>query len=384
MSRRAIVLALGLLIALAMYYLFAASHIPETSQPIPVASERNWNFSFVLLTYEGPVIGMKLAHCDGDVFTYREVYTPKPPAKGVLAKLGGWSLTIDPGLPSIYFLKCYRGVVYVGGGRVLAISTNGTPLWSRRLSERLEYPVDDIDFDGEHTYLLARSRVVKADLNLDRVYWAVEVSPSLGGFDGLSASKDNIYVYTVDPGYIIRLDGAGRLQWAKYIEVGGEHASIHAVYAEGEHLYVAGLFRKSLGRVHPFIAKLSRDGLLIWSRVLNANYPCPGLYSRDENKIVEHDGLYAAWISQFIIATFDEAGNVLSIYVIVPADGGYSALKVDDVVVVDGKAYLACNAKVRVRPVRPTVMDVDVEVRDAPVPFRIAPLWGGSRIPKAP
>ena len=58
---------------------------------------------------------------------------------------------VDPELLFTYFLKCYRGTIYVGGNVTHAVSTNGTYgtyLWSKRLRYVKHY-VEDIDSNGK-------------------------------------------------------------------------------------------------------------------------------------------------------------------------------------------------------------------------------------------
>ena len=95
---------------------------------------------------------------------------------------------------------------------------------------------------------------------------------------------------------------------------------LYAVYA-GENVYVAGFadeYSHELplwkSEVHPFFAKLSRDGEVLWAEIINATYPADHYVGK--GKIIKDGKRFIAWVSNYVLFVFDENGNLIDFYLL--------------------------------------------------------------------
>jgi|Deesub1362A_J573_1020465.scaffolds.fasta_scaffold02072_2 hypothetical protein len=294
--------------------------------------------------------------------------------------INSWNLTLDEDFWISNVVKCFDGRIYAAGADILKIE-NGKVVWIKDLVAKeviyegtrenpipVEYgdflSVFDIESDGEFLYFNTRDRVVKTDEDLN-VIWAIKIkSESDIRFGDLSddiSVSDGIYLTKGNK--IIKLSKDGKLEWAlllkskekikrevnipeekrKMAEREGEKIpefeelprysiDLCAIYA-GDNVYAAGLADDHLcesTEIHPFLAKLSRDGEILWAKIVNVTYP-ESQYVM-EGKIIKDGKRFITWVSNCVFV-FDENGDLINFYLI---KGPISDLDLED-----GTIYVA-------------------------------------------
>ncbi|MCW3131214.1 MAG: hypothetical protein N2V73_00600 [Candidatus Methanospirare jalkutatii] len=321
--------------------------------------------------------------------------------------INGWNLTLNEDLWISNVLKCFDGRIYAAGVDIAKIE-DGKVIWIKNLVTKgvsyegtrenpipVEYEdflnVFDIESDGEFLYFNTRDGVVKTDENLN-VIWAVKLKGELN--DDISVSGG---IYLTKGDNIIKLSKDGKLEWAvslkskekikrkveipeekrKLAEKEGEKIpefeelpkysiELYAIYA-GENVYVAGFAHEHLREspyeeVHPFFAKLNRDGEILWAKIINVTYPSNTFI--EEGKIIKDGKRFIAWVSNYVLFVFSENGDLIDFYLV----EGY----IGDLDLRDGTIYLACppvceekleNSKVKFEK----KINVEIEKIDASV-----------------
>ena len=304
--------------------------------------------------------------------------------------INGWNLTLNEDLWISNVLKCFDGRIYAAGVDIAKIE-DGKVIWIKNLvTKEVSYegtrenpiPVEyedflnvfDIESDGEFLYFNTRDGVVKTDENLN-VIWAVKLKGELN--DDISMSDG---IYLTKGNKIIKLSKDGKLEWAvslkskekikRKIEIPEEKRKLaeregieipefeekivpkysielYAVYA-GDNVYVAGFANEYLcespyEEFYPFFAKLSRDGEILWAKIINVTLPS-NIFTIEEGviikfiiekgKIIKDGKRFIAWVSDYVLFVFDENGNLISFYLL----KGYTS----DLDLRDGTIYLAC------------------------------------------
>ncbi len=326
-----------------------------------------------------------------------------------IKKINNWNLTLDEDFRISNVLKCFDGSIYAAGVDIAKIE-NGKVVWIKGLVEKkvsykarenpipVEYEdllnVFDIESDGKFLYFNTREGVVKTDGDLN-VIWAVKLQKAnnntrFGDLNDDISVSDGIYLTKGNK--IIKLSKNGKLEWAvslkskekikrkvaipeekrKIAEKEGEKIpefeelpkysiELYAVYA-CDNVYVAGLanecFRET-SEVHPFLAKLSRDGEILWAKIINVTYPGYAFYGK--GKIIKDGKRFIAWVSNYVLFVFDENGDLINFYLL----KGY----ISDLDLRDGTIYLAylpvCEEKLENGEKRfEKRMDVEVGKRD--------------------
>ena len=280
--------------------------------------------------------------------------------------INDWNLTLDEDLWISNVLKCFDGRIYAAGVDIAKIE-DGKVIWIKNLAiKRVGYegtrenpiPVEyedflnvfDIESDGEFLYFNTRGGVVKTDEDLN-VIWAVVLKGIISGEpwnDDISVSDG---IYLTKGNNIIKLSKDGKFEWAvslkskekikrkveipeekrKLAEKEGEKIpefeevpkysiELYAVYA-GENVYVAGFadeYSHELPpwepEVHPFLAKLSRDGEILWAKIINVTYPSGTFVG--EGKIIKDGKRFIAWVSNYVLFVFDEYGDLIDFYLL--------------------------------------------------------------------
>jgi len=282
--------------------------------------------------------------------------------------INGWNLTLDEDFWISNILKCFDGRIYAAGVDIAKIE-NGKIVWIKDLVKKgvsyegtrenpilVEYEdflnVFDIESDGKFLYFNTRDGVVKTDEDLN-VIWAIKLKSEsnirFGDLNDDISVSDGIYLTKGDK--IIKLSKNGKLEWAislkskekikrkveipeekrKMTEKEGEKipefeelpkysVELYAIYA-GDNFYVAGLAHERFrelplwkSEVHPFLAKLSRDGEILWAKIINVTYP-ESQYVM-EGKIIKDGKRFIAWVSNYVLFVFDENGDLINFYLL--------------------------------------------------------------------
>lgn len=317
-----------------------------------------------------------------------------------IRKLNGWNITFDKEIMMSIAGTCFNGKIYSGRIEIVRIS-NGTIDWVKNLVvKKVGYEgtrdnpipvyyesllnVFDIENDGKYLYLNTRDGIVKTDADLN-VIWAVTISRQNGTpLNDDIAVSDGIYATRWN--HIIKLNKDGELEWAvdlksdekikleipkekkgktpEFSEIDKYWIDLYTIYAEN-YVYIAGLAHEHLNnplyeRVYPFLAKLDVDGNLLWARIMNVQYPKPGTYVM-EGRIVKDGDRFIAFISNYILFTFDKNGRILDFYVL---NGN-----VEDIGLHDDKIYLAIRPELKEKPseeaTKEITREVKIERRDA-------------------
>ncbi len=327
------------------------------------------------------VEGRKIS-ANNDVYVFGFIENCTERGAPYIKMINGWNLTLDEDLWISNVLKCLDGSIYAAGVEIVKIE-DGKIAWIKNLAiKRVGYegtrenpiPVEyedylnvfDVESDGEFLYFNTRGGVVKTDKDLN-VIWAVVLKGIISGEpwnDDISVSDG---IYLTKGNKIIKLSKDGKLEWAvslkskekiktkveipeekrKIAEKEGEKIpefeelpkysiELYAVYAE-ENVYIAGFAHEHLREspyeeVHPFFAKLSRDGEVLWAEIINATYPSNTFI--EKGKIIKDGKRFVAWVSDYVLFVFDENGNLISFYLL----KGY----ISDLDLRDGTIYLAC------------------------------------------
>ena len=279
--------------------------------------------------------------------------------------INGWNLTLDEDLWISNVLKYLDGSIYAAGVEIAKIE-DGKIAWIKNLAiKRVGYegtrenpiPVEyedylnvfDIESDGEFLYFNTRGGVVKTDKDLN-VIWAVVLKGIISGEPWNNDISVSDGIYLTKGNKIIKLSKDGKLEWAvslkskekikrkveipeekrKLAEKEGEKIpefeelpkysiELYAVYA-GENVYVAGFAHEHLREpppyeeVHPFFAKLSRDGEVLWAEIINATYPADHYVA--EGKIIKNGKRFIAWVSNYVLFVFSENGDLIDFYLL--------------------------------------------------------------------
>lgn len=282
--------------------------------------------------------------------------------------INGWNLTLDGDLWISNVLKCFDGRIYAAGVEIAKIE-DGKIAWIKNLAiKRVGYegtrenpiPVEyedylnvfDVESDGEFLYFNTRGGVVKTDENLN-VIWAVvlksESNIRFGDWNDDISVSDGIYLTKGDK--IIKLSKDGKPEWAvslkskekikrkveipeekrklaekegikipEFEEVPKYSIELYAVYA-GDNVYVAGFADEYFhelplwkSEVHPFLAKLSRDGEIFWAEIIDVTYPADHYVA--EGKIIKDGKRFIAWVSNYVLFVFDENGDLIDFYLL--------------------------------------------------------------------
>ena len=314
---------------------------------------------------------------NNDVYVFGFIENCTERGAPYIKMINDWNLTLDEDLWISNVLKCFDGRIYAAGVDIAKIE-DGKVIWIKNLvTKEVSYegtrenpiPVEyedflnvfDIESDGEFLYFNTRDGVVKTDENLN-VIWAVKLKGELN--DDISMSDG---IYLTKGNKIIKLSKDGKLEWAvslkskekikRKVEIPEEKRKIaekegikipefeelpkysielYAVYA-GENVYVAGFVHEHLcespyEEVHPFFAKLSRDGEVLWAEIINATYPSNTFI--EKGKIIKDGKRFVAWVSNYVLFVFDENGNLISFHLL----KGY----ISDLDLRDGTIYLTC------------------------------------------
>jgi len=300
---------------------------------------------------------------NNDVYVFGFIENCTERGAPYIKMINGWNLTLNEDLRISNVLKCLDGTIYAAGVDIAKIE-DGRIVWIKNLATKrvgyegrrenpiaVEYEdylnVFDIESDGEFLYFNPRGGVVKTDEDLN-VIWAVVLKGIISGEpwnDDISVSDG---IYLTKGNNIIKLSKDGKLEWAvslkskekikrkveipeekrKIAEKEGEKIpefeeapkysiELYAVYA-GENVYVAGFAHEHLREspyeeVHPFFAKLSRDGKILWAEIINATYPLDFV---GEGKIIKDGKRFIAWLSDYVLFVFDENGDLIDFYLL--------------------------------------------------------------------
>ena len=343
------------LILVCIAIIFAASlYVFQSSK----MSHENSDYRFEI------VEGRKIS-ANNDVYVFGFIENCTERGAPYIKMINGRNLTLNEDLWISNVLKCFDERIYAAGVDIAKIE-DGKVIWIKNLAiKRIGYEgtrenpisveyddylnVFDIESDGEFLYFNPRGGVVKTDEDLN-VIWAVELKGIISGEpwnDDISVS-DGIYLTRGNK--IIKLSKDGKLEWAvslkskekiktkveipeekreiaekegekipEFEEVPKYSIELYAVYA-GENVYVAGFadeYSHELPpwkpEVHPFFAKLSRDGEILWAKIIDVTYPLDFV---GEGKIIKDGKRFIAWVSDYVLFVFSENGDLIDFYLL--------------------------------------------------------------------
>jgi len=174
------------------------------------------------------------------------------------------------------------------------------------------------------------------------VIWAVRIPEDIRD---ISVSEE---IYAANSGGVVKLNRDGEPEWSVTLEsaeklkmrsevpedkrVAAEKGGVElpefyeyeterykthvfSIHAD-DFVYVAGLIHDEWNdQVHPFLAKLSSDGEIVWAKKVNVTYSTPDFYVLS-GKLMRNGATFIAWISRCFLFTFDENGRILNFYVL--------------------------------------------------------------------
>ena len=348
------------------------------------------------------VEGRKIS-ANNDVYVFGFIENCTERGAPYIKMINGRNLTLNEDLWISNVLKCLDGTIYAAGVDIAKIE-DGKVIWIKNLAiKRIGYenpiPVEyedylnifDIESDGEFLYFNPRGGVVKTDEDLN-VIWAVVLKGIISGEpwnDDISVSDG---IYLTKGNKIIKLSKDGKLEWSvslkskekikRKVEIPEEKRKLaekegkkipefekvpkysielYAVYA-GENVYVAGFADEHLREspyeeVHPFLAKLSRDGEILWAKIIDVTYPLDFV---GEGKIIKDGKRFIAWVSNYVLFVFSENGDLIDFYLL---EGPIGDLDLrDDTIYI--ASPVVCRERLENGEERFERINVEIEKRD--------------------
>ena len=348
------------------------------------------------------VEGRKIS-ANNDVYVFGFIENCTERGAPYIKMINGRNLTLNEDLWISNVLKCLDGRIYAAGVDIAKIE-DGKVIWIKNLAiKRIGYenpiPVEyedylnifDIESDGEFLYFNPRGGVVKTDEDLN-VIWAVVLKGIISGEpwnDDISVSDG---IYLTKGNKIIKLSKDGKLEWSvslkskekikRKVEIPEEKRKLaekegkkipefekvpkysielYAVYA-GENVYVAGFADEHLREspyeeVHPFLAKLSRDGEILWAKIIDVTYPLDFV---GEGKIIKDGKRFIVWVSNYVLFVFSENGDLIDFYLL---EGPIGDLDLrDDTIYI--ASPVVCRERLENGEERFERINVEIEKRD--------------------
>ena len=348
------------------------------------------------------VEGRKIS-ANNDVYVFGFIENCTERGAPYIKMINGRNLTLNEDLWISNVLKCLDGRIYAAGVDIAKIE-DGKVIWIKNLAiKRIGYenpiPVEyedylnifDIESDGEFLYFNPRGGVVKTDEDLN-VIWAVVLKGIISGEpwnDDISVSDG---IYLTKGNKIIKLSKDGKLEWSvslkskekikRKVEIPEEKRKLaekegkkipefekvpkysielYAVYA-GENVYVAGFADEHLREspyeeAHPFLAKLSRDGEILWAKIIDVTYPLDFV---GEGKIIKDGKRFIVWVSNYVLFVFSENGDLIDFYLL---EGPIGDLDLrDDTIYI--ASPVVCRERLENGEERFERINVEIEKRD--------------------